>query len=243
MAGCAAEDCHAFQGNIRADKLIALDAYAVKGEKCIRQSFSLGECCSLCKATKSCNAWSFCNEPEGCGNTCESAKHAFSWYALPQPWNDVDPEEHPFRLNPSHACTAAGGFPYGTCSLKTLEPEKLAQPTVQQGRWDFLQRPQWALQWFSLQRTGFFNSLALAKIAFKEFMPCKSEGNAEAPEQLSQQQTACMTLACTPTCTHAVLLSAWLSLTGNQTGWISGVVSAGSGEEAGRHSCCTLTAA
>lgn len=65
MAGCAAEDCHPFQGNIRAYKLIALDAYAVKGEKCIRQSFSLGECCSLCKATKTCNAWSFCNEPEG----------------------------------------------------------------------------------------------------------------------------------------------------------------------------------
>jgi hypothetical protein len=113
--------------------MIAMDAYAVKGEKCIRQSFSLSECCTLCKDTKACNAWSYCNEPEGCGNTCDPAKHAFSWYSLPQPWNDVDPKDHPFRLNPAHACTAAGGFPYGTCSLKVLEPERLAKPSVQAG--------------------------------------------------------------------------------------------------------------
>ena len=133
MAGCATEDCHPFQGNIRADKLIATDAYAVKGEKCIRQSFSLAECCSLCKSTKNCNAWSYCNEPEGCGTTCDAGKHAFSWYSLPQPWNDVDPADHPFRLNPVHACTAFGGFPYGTCSLKIIDSDKLAKPTVQPG--------------------------------------------------------------------------------------------------------------
>lgn len=100
LAGCATEDCHPFQGNVKADTLIAMDAYAVKGEKCIRQSFSLSECCSLCKSTKKCNAWSYCNNPDGCGTTCDPAKHAFSWYSLPQPWNDVDPADHPFRWVP-----------------------------------------------------------------------------------------------------------------------------------------------
>lgn len=133
MAGCATEDCHPFQGNIKADKMIAMDAYAVKGEKCIRQSFSLAECCSLCKSTKGCNSWSYCNEPEGCGSTCDATKHAFSWYSLPQPWNDVDPADHPFRLNPAHACTAAGGFPYGTCSLKVIDSERLSKPTILPG--------------------------------------------------------------------------------------------------------------
>jgi hypothetical protein len=65
LAGCATSDCNPLQGNVQPSKLLALDAYAVKGDACIRQSFSLSECCSLCKQTRGCNAWSFCNNPDG----------------------------------------------------------------------------------------------------------------------------------------------------------------------------------
>jgi hypothetical protein len=58
-AGCTDSSCNAVKGNIKADKIIALDAYVVKGDECVLDMLSAPECCNLCKATDGCNAWSY----------------------------------------------------------------------------------------------------------------------------------------------------------------------------------------
>lgn len=59
LAGCTDSSCNAIKGNIKADKIIALDAYAVKGDHCVLDALSAPECCNLCKVTQGCNAWSY----------------------------------------------------------------------------------------------------------------------------------------------------------------------------------------
>jgi hypothetical protein len=86
FAGCASSTCNARLGNLVADSVVALDAYAVKGEQCALSTVSLPECCSLCRSTRGCNAWSFCNAEGGCGKGCNSAKHGFAAGLLANPW-------------------------------------------------------------------------------------------------------------------------------------------------------------
>eukprot|EP00775_Hariotina_reticulata_P012163 gene12163-12301_t len=46
-------------------------------------------------------------------------------------WN-LDPEEHPGRLNPQHRCLDNGAWPYQTCSLKFLAGEvNVTSPPLQ----------------------------------------------------------------------------------------------------------------
>lgn len=118
-AGCAREECNAVQGNIQGTTVV-LDAWlSIRGSSCKKTQWTVSECCALCQESPSCNAWSFCNNPEGCGTGCVASLHEHK--ASETPMHTISPVTYTRRLNPDHHCTAAGAWPYQTCSLRFVE--------------------------------------------------------------------------------------------------------------------------
>lgn len=118
-AGCAREECNAVQGNIQGTTVV-LDAWlSIRGSSCKKTQWTVSECCALCQESPSCNAWSFCNNLEGCGTGCVASLHEHK--ASETPMHTISPVTYTRRLNPDHHCTAAGAWPYQTCSLRFVE--------------------------------------------------------------------------------------------------------------------------
>lgn len=122
-AGCATEECNAVQGQIAAEKTLALDAWFQRGTACIKSTWTLSECCNLCKSTEGCNAWTYCNNADGCGADCAADTYDFKYKRGLGLWplvQNVNPTDYPYRLNPEHKCLKGGKWPYNTCSLKVV---------------------------------------------------------------------------------------------------------------------------
>jgi hypothetical protein len=118
-AGCASATCNAVQGHIIADEILAVDAWFQRTSSCMKTSWSLAECCKLCQDTLECNAWSYCNRPDGCGSSCLPQLHNYQYTPSLNLWK-LDPRDYPHRLNPDHTCLLNGQWPYQTCSLKKI---------------------------------------------------------------------------------------------------------------------------
>lgn len=103
------------QGAI-AGTVVVQDAWlSIRGSSCKKTQWTLSECCALCQESPRCNAWSYCNDPNGCGTGCVAGQHEH--IAAETPVYTISPMTYTRRLNPEHSCTAAGAWPYGTCSL------------------------------------------------------------------------------------------------------------------------------
>lgn len=132
-AGCATESCNAVQGQVAADTSLVLDAWLQRGTACIRSTWTLSECCSLCSSTDGCNAWSYCNNPAGCGTDCSADSHDFRFNRALSLWS-VNPTDYPSRRNPEHKCLKDGRWPYNTCSLKVVSAHvDVAEPPLVPG--------------------------------------------------------------------------------------------------------------
>lgn len=116
-AGCATENCNAVQGQVKADRTLVLDAWYQRGTVCVKSTWTLSECCSLCSSLEGCSVWSYCNNPAGCGGDCVADHHNFQYSRGLRLWN-VAPTDHSTRLNPEHRCSEDGRWPYNTCTLK-----------------------------------------------------------------------------------------------------------------------------
>jgi len=92
-----------------------MDAWLQRGATCTKKVWSLADCCRLCKHIGSCNVWSYCNNPAGCGLGCQPEMHNYMYEPTLNTWN-LDPEQHPARLNPQHQCLDNGAWPYQTCT-------------------------------------------------------------------------------------------------------------------------------
>ena len=119
MHACIARttrECNAVQGAIQGEVMV-LDAWLQRGATCIKQAWSLAECCRLCRTTPKCTAFTYCNARDGCGSGCSRGQHEFKFNISLNTWA-LDPLDHAKRLNPEHKCTAQGAWPFGQCSLK-----------------------------------------------------------------------------------------------------------------------------
>lgn len=131
-AGCARQECNAVQGAI-SGTVVVQDAWlSIRGSSCKKTQWTLSECCALCQESPRCNAWSFCNDPNGCGTGCVARVHKH--VAAETPVYTISPMTYTRRLNPEHSCTAAGAWPYGTCSLLYVDgPARPEAPPLMKG--------------------------------------------------------------------------------------------------------------
>jgi hypothetical protein len=76
-----------------------------------------------------CNAWTYCNNPNGCGGRCDNAVYGYKEGDLPDGLATLYPDEWPNKLNNVHKCHSDGAWPMGTCSLKYVLPRNI-KPNV-----------------------------------------------------------------------------------------------------------------
>jgi hypothetical protein len=131
-AGCAREHCNAVQGQVSGTAVV-MDAWlSIRGSSCRKTQWTLSECCTLCQESPACNAWSYCNDPNGCGTGCVTSLHEYK--ASETPVYSVSPVTYTRRLNPDHHCTKAGAWPYQTCTLRRVgAPAKPEAPPLVTG--------------------------------------------------------------------------------------------------------------
>eukprot|EP01025_Chloroclados_australasicus_P032494 TRINITY_DN3296_c0_g1_i10.p1 TRINITY_DN3296_c0_g1~~TRINITY_DN3296_c0_g1_i10.p1 ORF type:complete len:965 (-),score=63.20 TRINITY_DN3296_c0_g1_i10:565-3459(-) len=89
---------------------------------------SQDECCEACKRTQGCSAWTFCNNPMGCGSGCGKIVQKYPRATL----EDSLPME---GFGEFSDCGQFDRFPYMMCTLKTIDdwqyPEIFNESDVQ----------------------------------------------------------------------------------------------------------------
>eukprot|EP01026_Neomeris_dumetosa_P034859 TRINITY_DN27922_c0_g1_i13.p2 TRINITY_DN27922_c0_g1~~TRINITY_DN27922_c0_g1_i13.p2 ORF type:complete len:273 (-),score=26.57 TRINITY_DN27922_c0_g1_i13:226-1044(-) len=108
---CADSWCGAVKANLVGAKLLSLDAnkgyYTKYGG---RLGDTPDSCCAECRENPECDAWTYCNRQEGCGNGCQKTVETLNVGLLGTS----------NMLSPNSICTDSGAYVFRLCSLKKV---------------------------------------------------------------------------------------------------------------------------